>query len=212
MIEKYNGKHFVIAIGRQCGSGGKEIAALLSQRLDIKTYDRNLLTEISKESGFAEEVLEMNDENPTNSLIYSIAMNPYAMSTITNFSLPLNNKLFLAQFDTIKKIAEKESCIFVGRCADYVLEGMDNLITVFITADDEDRKKTIMETDQVAEEKVANYIRNIDKKRAGYYNYYTDKKWGNARNYDLCINRSKVGVEGSVDLILEFLDKMLANK
>lgn len=201
-------KHFVITIGRQCGSGGKEIAALLAEQLGVKCYDKNLLTEISKEHGFAEEILEMNDENPTSSLIYSIAMNPYAMSTMTSFNMPLNNKLFLAQFDTIKRIAESESCIFVGRCADYILEGMNGLVNVFVTADDEERQSHIMKTDNIPKEKVANYVRNIDKRRASYYNYYTDKKWGTAKGYDLCINSSKVGYEGAAALIRSYLESM----
>lgn len=199
-------EHFVITIGRTCGSGGKEIAQMLAEKLNVKCYDRNLLTEISKQSGLCEEVLEMNDELPTNSLIYSIAMNPYAMSSMTNFNLPLNNKLFLAQFDTIKNIAEKENCVILGRCADYILEGMDGMVSVFITADDEDRTRHIMETDKVPENKVNNYVRNIDKRRASYYNYYTDKKWGQARGYDLCLNVSKLGYEGAVAMICAYLD------
>ena len=201
-------KHFVITIGRTCGSGGKEIANLLAEELQVKCYDKNLLTEISKQSGLCEEIVEMNDEIPNNSLIYSIAMNPYAMSTMSNFNMPLNNKLFLAQFDTIRTIAERESCVFLGRCADYILEGMDGLVTVFIDAEDEDRCAHIIETDKVPENKVSNYIRNIDKKRAGYYNYYTDKKWGQAKAYDLCINSSKVGYAGAVAIIKAFLEEM----
>lgn len=202
-------RHFVITIGRQTGSGGKEIAQILSEKLGVRCYDKNLITEISKRSGFCEEILEQNDENPTNSLIYSIAMNPYAMSALTDLNMPLNNKLFLAQFDTIKKIAEAESCIFVGRCADYILEGMDGLVRVFITADDEARKAHVVANHKdVAPEKAASFIKNMDKRRAGYYNYYTDKRWGVAAGYDLSINSTAIGFEACADLIIAYLDAM----
>ena len=119
--------------------------------------------------------------------------------------VPISQKVFLAQFDTIKKLAQKENCIIVGRCADYALEGEINLASVFISGDTDAKIRRIAERFQLSDAKARDLIVKTDKKRANYYNYYTNKKWGDSASYDLCINSSKLGVKESVSLILEYL-------
>jgi len=186
--------NLVIAIGRQCGSSGKIIGQKLAEELGIKCYDKELLALAAKNSGLCEELFKTHDEKPTNSFLYSLVMDTYSMGFTTSgyMDMPINHKIFLAQFDTIKQLADEESCVIVGRCADYALAEYPNLVSVFITAD---------------------IMVKTDKKRSSYYNYYSNKKWGDVRSYDLCINRSSVGVDGTVKLIHNFVDtKMEWNK
>ena len=120
--------------------------------------------------------------------------------------MPINHKIFLAQFETIKKIAEHEDCVIVGRCADYALNNYKNVVSVFISGDDEDKIKRLMSYTNITADKAKELMIKTDKKRAGYYNYYTSKRWGDTKSYDLCINSSRLGIEGSVDLILSYVD------
>ncbi len=120
--------------------------------------------------------------------------------------MPINHKIFLAQFDTIKKLAEEESCVIVGRCADYALADDPNLVSVFITADDKDKIQSLKELYQIDDAKAKEVMVKTDKKRSSYYNYYSNKKWGDVRSYDLCINRSAIGVDGAVDMILKYIE------
>ena len=161
----------------------------------------------SKESGIARELFVKNDESYTNSFLYSLVMGTYPVSPDgrLNPELPLNHKIFLAQFETIKKLAEKGPCVIVGRCADYVLKEEPNVIDFFISGNMYDKKKRILERYDIEKPKVEEFIRKTDKRRASYYNYYTDMKWGDARNFDLCINSSKSGIEGAVDLMLAYI-------
>lgn len=197
--------HLVITIGRQCGSGGRRIGETIAERLGVKCYDKELLTLAAKNSGLCEELFETHDEKPTSSFLYSLVMDTYSMgySNSAYLDMPLNHKIFLAQFDTIKKLAEEESCVMVGRCADYALAEYPNVVNVFITGNDEDRIAYLTERYQVDPTKAKDIMVKTDKKRASYYNYYSSKKWGDSRSYDLCINSSAVGIDGAVDIILE---------
>ena len=121
--------------------------------------------------------------------------------------MPINHKIFLAQFDTIKKLADEGSCVFIGRCADYALEDYPNVVSVFITGDEEDKIKRISELYDVDEAKAKDLMVKTDKRRSGYYNYYSNKKWGDPKSYDMCINSSAVGPEGAVDIIMELAKK-----
>ena len=197
----------IITIGRQFGSGGKEIGAKLAEKLGIKCYDNELLAMAAKESGLCEEIFEIHDEKPTNSFLYSLVMDTYSVGNyaVAPFlDMPLNHKVFLAQFDTIKNIAENESCVIVGRCADYALANNPDVINVFLRADLDDRIKIISKRMDMTENKAKDLILKTDKQRASYYNYYTSKKWGDTASYDLCINTSKISVDNAVDLILDF--------
>lgn len=201
--------NLVITIGRQCGSGGKKIGEMLAKKMNVKCYDKELLTRAAKESGLCEELLESHDEKPTSSFLYSLVMDSYSLGYTTSayMDMPINHKIFLAQFDSIKKLAEEESCVIVGRCADYALDDYPNTVSVFICADDDSRIKRLTELYKVEPSKAKDIMVKTDKKRASYYNYYSSKKWGAAKSYDLCVNSSSLGLEGTVDVILEFARK-----
>jgi len=198
--------NLVITIGRQCGSKGQLIGEKVAEALGVKCYDKDLLSEAAKHSGLCEELFHTHDEKPTNSFLYSLVMDTYSLgySSSAYMDMPINHKIFLAQFDTIRKIADEESCVIVGRCADYALAEYPNTVTVFITGDEEDKVKYMMEETNLDPAKAKDQIIKIDKKRASYYNYYASKRWGDSKGYDLCLNSSATGVEGAVKIILEF--------
>lgn len=207
------GNH-VYTIGREFGSLGQAVGEKLAERLGIKFYDKELLQQAAKDSGFCEEIFENHDEKPTNSFLYSLVMDTYSAATYSAapfLDMPLNHKVFLAQFDTIKKIAEQESCVIVGRCADYALANYPDVINIFVHADLDDRVKLISKRQDITENKAKELIQKTDKQRASYYNYYTCKKWGDSRSYDLTLNTSKISVDDCVDMILDFR-KYMDNK
>lgn len=199
-------KH-IITISREFGSGGREIGKLLAEQLDIPFYDKELLEMASKESGICQELFESNDESYTNSFLYSLVMGNYPVSPEgrINPEMPLNHKLFLAQFDTIKKIAENGPCVIVGRCADYILKENTDVLNFFVMGNLLEKKKRILERYDIEKNKVEDFIKKTDKRRAHYYNFYTDMIWGEAKNYDLCINSSKTGIQGAVELMKSYI-------
>lgn len=200
-------KHMIITIGRQYGSGGREIAFKLAEKLGIKCYDKELLGLAAKESGIAEQLFETHDEKSANSFLYSLVMDTYytGYSTPAFVDMPINQKIFLAQFETIKKIAENESCIIVGRCADYVLENNPNLTSVFIHAPIEKRIQRIAETFNIKEDKAKDEITKMDKNRSSYYNYYSSKKWSNVESYNLSIDSGLLGTDNTTELLEKFI-------
>lgn len=201
----------IYTIGREFGSGGRSVGERLAERLNIPLYDKELLQKAAKDSGFCKEIFENHDEKPTNSFLYSLVMDTYSAgnySATPFLDMPLNHKVFLAQFDTIKKIAEHESCVIVGRCADYALEDNPDCINIFIHARKEDRIKRVSMRDNITENKAKDLIQKRDKQRASYYNYYSNKKWGDSRSYDLCLNTSKLSIDDCVELILAYREKM----
>ena len=198
------GSNEIYTIGREFGSLGKQVGQDLAKRLGIKFYDKELLQKAAKESGLCEEIFESHDEKPTNSFLYSLVMDTYtggSYSTAPFLDMPLNHKVFLAQFDAIKKIAANESCVIVGRCADYALKDYDNKLNVFVHAPMSFKKSRIQEQYEIPEAKVKDVAIKTDKQRASYYNYYTSKKWGDLKSYDLCIDSSILGIDGTVELI-----------
>lgn len=205
----------IYTIGREFGSGGKDVGEKLAERLGIKLYDKELLQQAAKESGFCEEIFENHDEKPTNSFLYSLVMDTYSMNGYSStpfLDMPLNHKVFLAQFDTIKKIAEKESCVIVGRCADYALSDNPDCLNVFIHADLDFRTKMVCKRGNMTENKAREVIAKQDKQRASYYNYYTSKKWGDSSSYNLTLDSGKLGIDGCVEMILKFREIMDAKK
>lgn len=204
----------IYTIGREFGSYGRQIGAALAKRLGISFYDKELLQQAAKDSGFCEEIFENHDEKPTNSFLYSLVMDTYSASSFAAspfLDMPLNHKVFLAQFDSIKKIAEKESCVIVGRCADYALAENDKCLNVFIRADMEDRIRRISKRLDITDNKAKDLIAKKDKQRASYYNYYTSKRWGDARSYDLCLNTSQISIDDAVELIIKYRELMGKN-
>ncbi len=193
--------NIIITIGRQYGSGGRMIGQKLAKDLNIPCYDKELLTIAAKESGFSEEIFKTMDEKPTGSFLYSLVSGTYG----TNH-LPLNHKLFLAQFDAIRSIAEKGSCVIVGRCADYALEDYPvKCINVFIHADLQDRVTRAIEEYGISPDKAEETVQRTDKQRASYYNFYSDKKWGVVDHYDITLDSSKLGIDNTVEMIKHFI-------
>ena len=197
----------IITIGREFGSAGREIGYKVAEAFDIKLYDKEMLARAAKESGICEEIFETHDEKPTNSFLYSLVMDTYSMgySGNTYTDMPINHKVFLAQFDAIKKIADEGPCILVGRCADYALESYKNVVSVFIHADLEARIRRIARIYDLTDAKAKDMIIKTDKTRSSYYNYYTNKKWSDAESYELCLTSSELGIEGTAKAIIDYV-------
>lgn len=197
---------FVITIGREYGSYGNEIGKALAEKLNIPFYDKELLKMAAQESGISEELFLQADEKPINSLLYSIVAHgfpAYAGANQYNSYLT-NDKLFNIQAEVVRNVAEKP-CVIVGRCADDILANSDKkFISVFIYASKQDRIKKIAEEYKVSEKEANDMIKKVDKSRASYYEFYTNKIWGDSVNYDLCFN-SRIGIERSVALITDYL-------
>ena len=174
----------IITIGRQYGSGGREIGEKVAERLGIKCYDSELLDRAAKDSGMCQEIFENHDERPTNSFLYSLVMDTYSMgySSSAFADMPINHKVFLAQFNAIKEIAKEGPCVMVGRCADYALAENPNLVSVFVHAPLESRIRRIAAKYDLTDSKAKDSILKTDKKRASYYNYYSNKKWGDRKS------------------------------
>ena len=195
----------VITVGRQYGSGGREIGTMLAEKLGIAYYDDLLLREAARESGLCEELFRSFDERPK-SFLYSIAMDPYSFSM--NHVTPkgsIEQQIYLATYDTIKKLAEKGSCVLIGRCADYALKDRDDVINIFITAPLENRIMRVAQRNGISEDEARERIKKTDRSRASYYNYYSSKDWGDAKSYDLCIDSSLLGIEGTVELLAKLV-------
>lgn len=199
----------IITIGRQFGSAGREIGQKVAAHFGIPCYDKELLSRVAKESGFCEEMIQNHDERPTNSFLYNLVMDTYSFGyNASSFvDMPISHKVFLAQFDTIKKIADEGPCVIVGRCADYALADYSNSIHLFIYGSDDVKIKRIMEKYDLTANKAKDMIVKTDKQRQSYYNYYSSKKWGRADSYDLCVNSSILGVEGTVNLIIQYIEE-----
>ena len=198
----------IITIGRQFGSGGREIGHIVADKLGIKLYDKEMLDRAAKESGNCQELFETHDEKPTNSLLYSLVMDTYSLgySAGSYTDMPINHKIFLAQYDAIKKIADEGPCILVGRCADYALEGYPNVLRIFIHADLDARIRRIARIYDLTDAKAKELIQKTNKKRSSYYNYYTNKRWGDAESYDACLNSSLLGLDGTAEAILKLVE------
>lgn len=200
----------IITVGRQYGSGGRHIGKMVAERLGIPYYDKELLEHAAKKSGFCKELFENHDEKPTNSFLYSLVMDTYSFgySSAAFSDMPLNHKIFLAQFDTIKELADKGPCVIVGRCADYALSDYDNCLSVFIHADMDDRIQRISKKHSLTASQAKDRIVKTDKQRSSHYNYYTSKKWGDADSYDLCLNSKVLGQDGCIEMILNAVKVM----
>ena len=194
----------VITIGREFGSGGHEIGMKLAEKLGIKCYDKELLELAAKESGLCEELFASQDEKPTNSFLYSLVMDTYSFgySSAGFTDMPMNHKVFLAQFEAIKKLAAEGPCVMVGRCADYALADNKDCFSVFVHADLDWRIKRIAGKYNKTPKEAKDMITKTDKSRASYYNYYTNKKWGAAAGYSLSIDSSVLGIEGAAQAII----------
>ena len=194
----------IITIGRQFGSGGHEVGRRLAAELGLTLYDKELLKMVAQESNICEQVLEDYDEKPTGSLLYSIVMDIYpSMNYVGN---TLHQQIYQAQYDTIMKLGQKGGCVIVGRAADYILRDNPRLTSVFVHAKDDFRAQRIMEYEHISKDKALDMIAKADKKRASFYNFQTEKKWGQAASYNLTVDTSALGIDGCVTLIRRYLE------
>lgn len=199
----------IITISRQYGSGGREIGQRLADYYKIPFYDNELITRAAKESGFAKETFERAEEKATNSLLYSLAMgiNVYGNQDFGFTGLSLDDRVFLAQSDVVRKVADEGPCVIVGRCADYVLKERDNLFNMFIQASLDYRMKRAVKEYGISEKTVAEVILKHDKQRANYYNYHVGEKWNNLYNYDFVIRSDYMGIDNAVESVIAYLGK-----
>lgn len=205
-------EHYVINLGRQLGSGGKEIGEKLAKELNIAFYDKELIQLASDESGLCKEFFEKADERAQQSLISGLLGGRFPFisdGTIPYGSYLNNDSLFKIQSDVIRQLANSQSCLFVGRCADYILRDHPRHVNVFISASKEARIERIMQKEGITAEAAEELIEKADKKRSSYYNYYSYKTWGAAATYHLCIDSSVLGIDQTVAFIKEFVSHKL---
>lgn len=189
----------IITIGRQHGSSGREIARKLAEELNIKCYDKEIVDEAAANSNFSRELINAYDEKRMSAFLL------HAGGYGLNENFRLNMQVVAAQFDTMRALASAGDCIFVGRCADYILREHTDLVRVFILGDMDSRLKCLEKRQGLDEATAKRTIKEVDKDRASFYKYYSEQTWGDAQNYDICINSSRLGVEGSVEVIKAYI-------
>ncbi len=202
------GFNTIAAIGRQYGSGGREIGEMLADMMGVPFFDRELIALAAEKSGVSKDVYSHIDETATNSLLYALSTGAYTLSShfTTVSDLPLNDKLYIIQTNLIKDIVkENGSCVIVGRCADYILKDDPRLASIFIHAPIKSRISRIMEKEGLNAASAESRIIKTDKKRANYYNFYTNREWGDLNNYELCIDSTVLGKEKTAEFIFEFI-------
>ncbi|MBR6396284.1 MAG: cytidylate kinase-like family protein [Lachnospiraceae bacterium] len=198
----------IITISRQFGSGGREIGKKLADALGIPFYDNEIISRAAKESGFSEAAFEKAESKATNSLLYSIAMgmNVYGTQDVGYTQLSLDDRIYLAQSDVIRKVADEGPCVIVGRCADYVLKDRKNVINIFIWASLPFRVQRAIDIENVSPEKAEDSVLRMDKRRANYYSYHANDKWGKVYNYNLSIQSDFAGIDKTVEVIKLFVE------
>ena len=198
----------VITIGRQYGSGGRELGQILAKRLGFEFYDEELVTMAAEKNKMHKDILKAVDEKATKSLLYTLVTGSDLrfLNSSVQYEMPINDKLFITQSEIIKGLADKSSCVIVGRCADYVLrDSAQRCLHLFIYADLDKRIERISKKYDLSPEKAKEKINKIQKSRKTYYNYYSNREWGNVSNYDLCVNTGVLGLEKSAELIESFV-------
>ena len=197
-------KKFSLTIARQYGSGGREIGLCVADMLGVKAYGRELINLAAQESGMSEDILHIADEKHPSSLLYTLAMGSTVFGVPgIRYDMPINDKLFSVQSDIIRKTADEESAVFIGRCADYVLRDSYPTLRVFIYAPLDCRIARISERNSISAAEAKSLIEKTDKRRANYYNFYTGEKWGRFENYDILIDSTIMGIEGTARLIAD---------
>ncbi len=197
----------VITLGRQLGSNGRIIGKALADKLGYKFYDKDLIARVAKDNGLSENLFREMDEKPTSSLLYSLVMGVQSSKGLYyHYNDMLNgDNLFRLQADLIKKIAQEEPCIIVGRCADYILRDNPNLIKLFLYADIESRIRTLVERNNMDEKEARSAVHKADKRRANYYNFYTNSEWGCVNNYHLCMDTTALSQTDSVNYLYDYI-------
>lgn len=205
-------KKLIITIARQYGSGGREIGEKIAEILNIPIYDKLLITDAASKENLNEEVLRKTDESAASSLLYTLAVGSNTLGAAMHFGykMPLSDKLFILQSEVIREYAAKGSGVFIGRCADHVLRDEANILRVFVYGDLDHRQTRVAERHpELKASQIIDTINKTDKRRSTYYNFYTGNKWGKFDNYDLAINSSALGIEGTAELICDFAKKMM---
>lgn len=200
----------VITISRQYGSGGREIGLKLAQELHVPCHDKDIVENIADKKGYCAEIIDQFDEKPSNSLLYSLVMNSYGNWYSNDNYKPLQMAVQQAQIDIIKSLA-KEPCVIIGRAADKILEDI-GCVSIFVHADMATRVAQIMQRRSCSEKEARKAITAIDRDRAQHYHYYSDKKWGDASNYSLSLDSGILNVDGTVELILSYLEIVKRNR
>ncbi len=199
----------IITLGRQLGSNGKLIGKALAEKLGIPFYDKALIARSAKESGLSEHLFDGIEEKPTHSLLYSLVMGVQSTKGLYyQYNDMLNgDNIFKVQADVIKGIALEGSCVIVGRCADYILRDNPHLVRLFLCADENTRIQNLMERDNMTEKVAKSAVTKADKRRANYYNFYTNNTWGDVKNYDLCLNTAGLSKDESVQILADYISK-----
>ena len=200
----------VITISRQYGSGGREIGQKLASGWGIPFFDNELITRAAKESGFAEVAFETAESRANNSLLYSIARGTanFGGQDIGYSNLSLDDRIYLAQADVIRKCASEGPCVIVGRCADYILRKLDNVVNIFVYADLPFRAERAIRIDGMSPDRIEDNILRIDKNRSNYHNFHTGEKWGRIENYSLCVNSGHVGIDAAVETVKTYVESL----
>lgn len=200
----------VITINRQYGSGGREIGRKLADQLGVPFYDNEIISRAAKETGFSEAAFQTVEDKATNSLLYSIAMgmNVFANQDVGFTGLSLDDRIFLAQSNVIRKVAEEGPCVIVGRCADYILRDLENVVNIFISADLDFRIQRSIQVDHIEPEHAAETVAKKDKSRGNYYRYHVGERWDNLFNYALTIRSDLVGIDKTVECIQTYMQGM----
>lgn len=202
-------RNIAVTIARQYGSGGREIGNRVAELLGVKVYDRELITMAASKSGLPADSLDHVDEKATNSLLYTLAMGSSLFyGSNTGFNMPVNDKLFIVQSEIIGNIADRESCVIVGRCGDYVLRDHPGTLSVFVYAPPEERIKRIMERHSVGYDEAKELMNKTDRRRINYYNFYTGRKWGKFDHYDLMIDSHLLGIDGTAQVIADMAERL----
>ena len=205
-------RNIIINVGRQFGSGGYDVARMLAERFGCKFYDKELLNLAARESGFSERFFEKMDERRRFFRTFIDIHLPLVTDNPLHGNKFTQEGLFLFQSQAIRKAADEGSCVFVGRCADYILRDHDNAVSVFITADIDERIAAVARREQCTPETARKIIRDKERGRASYYNYYTGRKWGHGSSYDLCVNSSVLGLTATADFIADFVNRKMKNE
>lgn len=200
----------IITINRQYGSGGREIGSKLAEKFGIPFYDNEIISRAAKETGFSEAAFETVEDKATNSLLYSIAMgmNVFTNQDIGFAGLSLDDRIFLAQSNVIRKVAKEGACVIVGRCADYILRDVPNVVNIFIAADLDFRIQRSIQVDGLDPEHAAETVAKKDKSRRNYYRYHVGERWDNLFNYALSLRSDLIGIDRMADCIGMYLESM----
>lgn len=200
----------IVTVSREAYCGGDELARMLADKTGFKFYDREIISLASQKSGIHEEHFESVEKKPTNSILYSVVMGMYSSrgAYVKLDDVLTDDKIYKVQADIIRDMAAQGNCVFVGRCSDYILRNNEKCFNIFLRGNLDDRVKRVMSEQNISEAEAKKIVSRADKKRRSYYNYYTNREWGNINNYDIALNLSTISETDAVDVIINYLEKV----